>query len=97
MPICKQTLAQTTLAIAFVSLCGFPAAIYSQQNQTQDRAAEVIRINTELVQTEVMVFDRQGHFVEGLKPELFELMLNGIKQPVSFFEQVTANSQAEAA
>jgi hypothetical protein len=96
MPSRKQT-TQTLLAIALFSLCSFSSAIYSQQNQPKDRADEVIRINTELVQTEVIVFDRQGHFVEGLPPEQFELMLNGTRQPISFFDQVTAGSQSEAA
>jgi len=97
MKTCKLKQAQTLFAIAFFFLCSFPSAIYAQQNQPQDRADEVIRINTELVQTEVMVFDRQGHFVDGLRPEQFELLLNGTKQPISFFDQVTAGSQSEAA
>jgi len=29
-----------------------------------------------------MVLDRQGHFVDGLRPEQFELALNGTKQSV---------------
>lgn len=97
METCKLKPAQTLFAIVFFFLCSFPSAIYSQQNQPQDRADEVIRINTELVQTEVMVFDRQGHFVDGLRPEQFELLLNGTRQPISFFDQVTAGSQSEAA
>ncbi|MDQ2936703.1 MAG: hypothetical protein M3R67_04265, partial [Acidobacteriota bacterium] len=32
----------------------------------QDRS-DVLRVYTELVQTDVMVFDRQGKFVNGLK------------------------------
>ena len=97
MRICKPTPTQTLLALAFFCLCSFSSAIYSQQSQPQDRIDEVIRINTELVQTEVMVFDRQGHFVGGLRPEQFELVLSGTKQPISFFDQITAGSQAEAA
>lgn len=91
----QRNLLKSLLAILVCSLASFVPAIYSQQSdrQTQD----VIRINTELVQTEVMVFDRQGHFVDGLQPDQFELLLNGIKQPVSFFDKVTTGSQAEAA
>src|ERR1700704_1926688 len=97
MSTCKRRLVQTLLAIL---LTNFASAIHSQQtdrSQTQDRPTDVIRTNIELVQTEVMVFDRRGHFVDGLKPEQFELTLGGMKQPVSFFERVTAGSQAEAA
>src|SRR6185436_3196315 len=74
-------------------------ATYAQQTNrpdSSDRIDEVIRINTSLVQTEVMVFDRKGRFVADLKPEQFELNLNGTKQPVSFFERVTAGSALEA-
>jgi VWFA-related protein len=75
------------------------AAIYAQQTNrpaSSERTDEVIRINTALVQTEIMVFDRKGRFVADLKPEQFELNLNGTKQPVSFFERVTAGSALEA-
>jgi VWFA-related protein len=97
MPTCKRRLVQILL---FILLANSAPAIHSQQtdrSQTQDRPTDVIRTNIELVQTEVMVFDRQGHFVDGLKPEQFQLTLGGTKQPVSFFERVTAGSQAEAA
>ncbi|PYS48608.1 MAG: hypothetical protein DMF68_12610 [Acidobacteria bacterium] len=58
---------------------------------------EVVRINTELVQTDVMVFDKDGHFIEGLKPEQFELRIDGKPMPISFFERVTAGSMNEDA
>jgi len=50
----------------------------------------VIRVNTELVQTDVMVFDKDGHFVEGLKPEQFLLKIDNKPQAISFFEQVSS-------
>ena len=53
---------------------------------------DVIRINTELVQTDVMVFDKKGHFVDGLQREQFELNVEGKPQPISSFEQVRAGS-----
>src|SRR6185436_12652276 len=52
--------------------------------------ADVIRVNTDLVQTDVMVFDKDGHFVDGLKADQFELKVNGKPTPVSFFERVTS-------
>lgn len=57
----------------------------------------MLRINTELVQTDVMVFDKQGRFVEGLQPEQFELQVNGKRMPISFFERVTSGSENEQA
>jgi VWFA-related protein len=58
-----------------------------QQNQ-----GDVIRVNTELVQTDVMVFDKQGRFVDGLKPQQFALKVDNKPQTISFFEQVTSGS-----
>jgi VWFA-related protein len=59
-------------------------------------ADDVLRINTELVQTDVMVFDKKGQFVGGLAREQFELTVDGKSQPLSFFEQVRAGSSKEA-
>jgi len=44
-----------------------------------------------------MVFNRQGRFVDGLKPEQFELRVDGKPMQVSFFERVTAGSVNEEA
>jgi hypothetical protein len=47
--------------------------VWSQQGHTQtpppkgQDQPDVLRVYTELVQTDVMVFDRQGNFVNGLK------------------------------
>jgi VWFA-related protein len=58
---------------------------------------EVVRISTELVQTDVMVFDGSGKFVDGLKPEQFELRIDGKPQQVVFFERVKAGTVNEDA
>ncbi len=57
---------------------------------------DVIRINTELVQTDVMVFDNHGKFVNGLQKEQFELLVDGKPQPISFFESVVTGGRNEA-
>ena len=56
---------------------------------------DILRVTTELVQTDVMVFDRQGHFVKDLKREDFELKIDGKPRTVEFFERVTAGSRSE--
>ncbi len=58
---------------------------------------DVVRVTTTLVQTDVGVFDKQGKFVEGLKPEQFQLKVNGQSVPISFFELVTTGSAEEKA
>src|SRR5258705_6480648 len=68
----------------------------TRQNPTPiEQAEDVVRINTELVQTDVMVFDKQGRFVNGLLAKDFELRIDGKSQPISFFELVTTGSANE--
>ena len=55
------------------------------QSPPQD---DVIRVNTELVQTDVTVFDKKGRFVDGLTASDFELVIDGKPQDISFFERV---------
>src|ERR1043166_6800828 len=66
------------------------------QTSTQQSADEVLRINTELVQTDMMVFDRHGRFVHDLKPEQFVLSVNGEPKKISSFEQFAAGTKSEA-
>jgi VWFA-related protein len=63
----------------------------------QEQPEDVLRINSELVQTDVTVFDKGGRLIEGLSPEEFELTLDGKPQPISFFERVRTGSAQEAA
>jgi VWFA-related protein len=56
---------------------------------------EVIRTNTELVQTAITVLDKKGHFVEGLQRDQFQLVVDGKPRPVAFFERVAAGSPRE--
>lgn len=81
------------LILVTVGFCVTGAAGQSAQNPKDD----VLRINTELVQSDVMVFDRHGEFVEGLKPEQFVLTLNGEARKISIFERVISGSSSEAA
>src|SRR5215510_15308590 len=56
---------------------------------------EVVRTNTELVQTAVTVLDQKGNFVDGLQREQFELVVDGRARPVAFFERIAAGSARE--
>ncbi len=57
----------------------------------------MVSVSSRLVQTDVMVFDRDGKFVDGLKPEQFELKVDGRAQSVLFFERVEAGTVNEDA
>ncbi len=62
------------------------------EKQQQDQATDVVRVSTELVQTDVMVFDKKGLFVDGLRPEQFALKVDNKPQPIAFFERVSSGS-----
>ncbi|HET9479095.1 MAG TPA: VWA domain-containing protein, partial [Pyrinomonadaceae bacterium] len=56
---------------------------------------EVVRINTDLVQTAVTVLDKKGNFVDGLQRDQFELIVDGKPRQIAFFERVAAGSTRE--
>src|SRR5437762_9296449 len=56
---------------------------------------DVVRVYTELVQTDVMVFDKQGKFVNGLTKDNFELRIDGKPREIQSFERITAGSDEE--
>lgn len=64
---------------------------------TPEQTDDVVKIFTELRQTDVMVFDAQGKFVDGLKREDFELRVDGKPAPITFFERVEAGGGNEEA
>src|SRR2546427_2667870 len=65
------------------------------QNPKPSEQVDVVRVYTDLVQTDNMVFDKEGRFVNGLKRENFELRIDGKPQPIEFFERVAAGSADE--
>lgn len=88
-------------AWAAVLLALSAVALAQQQGQRQPAAQqsdeEVVKIDSALMQAGVTVLDKQGRFVEGLKAEQFELLVDGKPQSVSFFQQVAAGSPEESA
>ncbi len=68
---------------------------FAQQQQPQEPADETIRITTELVQTGVVVLDKQGKFVDGLRQDQFVLKVDGQPVTPAFFEQVVAGTARE--
>lgn len=64
---------------------------------SQEPQDEVVRVSTELVQTDVTVVDKKGRFVDNLAADQFELIIDGKAQPISFFERVTSPPRRGAA
>lgn len=85
------------LVLAWLVLVLPPATGQTKpEKPNQQEQDDVIRVNTELVQTDVMVFDKKGHFVDGLKLEQFELKIDKKPQPIAFVERVASGSRGEA-
>ncbi len=64
--------------------------------ETGKSEREVIPVSA-TAQTDVIVLDRNGRFVEGIPKESFEVLLDGRPQPVTYFESVEAGSPVEEA
>src|SRR5712671_4817063 len=96
----RATKLRSTHHRAGVVLCALLfAPAMSAQTQPQKPAEEqgdVIRVNTELVQTDVMVFDKKGHFVDGLRRDQFALKVDNKPTSISFFERVTSAKESTA-
>ncbi len=72
--------------------------IQGQTVQRPQDQSEVVRVFTDLVQTDVTVFDKQGRFADGLRREDFELRIDGKVKPIEFFERIsvgTANEETQ--
>src|SRR5215207_1364263 len=82
----------SVLCALTLTLCVFGREAAARQEAGGAQAEEVVRVNAELVQTGVSVFDRRGRFVDGLKKEDFELRVDGRPVPVTFFENIVAGS-----
>ena len=88
--------ARPRLVLCAFFLTSFGAAAQTTQTPPPKSQEEVVRVYTELVQTDVMVFDKQGHFVDGLTKENFELRIDGKPRTIEAFEQITAGSNEES-
>jgi VWFA-related protein len=87
------------LALCTISI---PAVIFGQDRAPSAAAPgiqqdEVLRISTDLVQTDVLVLDKQGRTVSDIPRDQFVLLVDGQPQAIAFFESVEAGSAREAA
>ncbi|HKR60987.1 MAG TPA: VWA domain-containing protein, partial [Pyrinomonadaceae bacterium] len=92
----RQTL--ISLSLSSVLLISSWTVAFTQTPQTPPSAAqdEVLRISTDLVQTDLVVLDKKGKNVKDLTKDQFELLVDGQPQAISFFESVNAGSLKEA-
>ena len=99
MPRPPGRLLNSLLLACALAGCVPPHALGRQEPaRPRQEEEETVRIESELIQTGVTVFDKQGRFVEGLRQEDFELTGEGRPVPLSFFERsVPSSSPTNAA
>lgn len=78
---------------AIILAAGLPTGRFAQQatqnpQQTQTPGQDTVRINTQLVQVDAVVTDKKGRHVEDLTQEDFELLVDGKKQPLTYFKHI---------
>jgi len=81
--------------IVLTTLGGSALAQKPAQTKPAEPVDEVIRVSTDLAQTDVTVVDKKGHAITGLKPEQFEIRIDSGPQSLTFFEEVLAGSLEE--
>src|SRR5262245_54432914 len=82
------------ISLFLVMVWTFVPTAFAQQPTPSD---EVIRVNTELVQTDFTVMDRDGNFIDGLKRDQFALKVDGKLREITFFDRIAAGSRNEEA
>jgi hypothetical protein len=83
------------VAVLIFIVASRSAAQSSSQTKPTESAEDVIRVETNLAQTDVTVVDRKGHVVTGLKPNQFELRVDSKAQALSFVEEVITGGPRE--
>lgn len=89
---------RTQIVVAtFVLIFALLSTVNGQNTQApQTRATpedERLRITTNLVQVDVVVTDKDGNQVTDLRPEEFEVLEDGKRQPITNFSYVSAANQ----
>ncbi len=77
--------------LASFAFLAFVVCVCSSDIFAQADSDDKIIVNTDLIQTNVTVVDKNNRLVEGLKKEQFELRVDGKSVPIEFFNQVISN------
>ncbi|MDQ3667599.1 MAG: VWA domain-containing protein [Acidobacteriota bacterium] len=91
----QTSLIKTASVGVLICLLAFSLNARGQTEARPQEQSEVVRVFTDLIQTDVMVFDKQGRFADGLRREDFELRIDGKVKPIEFFERISVGSVNE--
>ena len=92
--VCLAALFGTVLLTLTVSSA---TRVFCQDKPPQQPADDVIRVNTELVQTDVTVLDKKGNFVGQLKPEQFQLIIDKKVREIASVDQISSDIRPSTA
>jgi len=92
----RSPLNKLLLPVCLIALSSGAQAQKTSQTKPSPSEDDVVRVKTELIQTDVSVVDRRGRFIEGLSPEQFQLRVDGKAQNLLFFDQVATGTANEA-
>jgi VWFA-related protein len=88
--------------LSFLLILCFSTFIFAQNDSNKSKSQEIpqedktIRIDTELIQLDVIVTDKNGKAVGNLKQEDFEIIEDGKKQAIEIFSFVRAQVRESA-
>lgn len=85
----------TRITLLSAVYCAIALPLLAQQQP--GRSDDVVKVNTELVQTDFTVVDKQGNFIDGLKNNQFVLKVEGKLREITFFDRIAAGSRSEEA
>jgi VWFA-related protein len=93
----KNRLIRSMLATLMISLAS-SVLTFAQNPRSANPSPtpdDVIRVETNLAQTDVLVVDKKGQVVTGLKPSEFELRVDQKLQPITSFDEMISGSSKE--
>ena len=77
----KHKVMKIIIALLFLMLLTLPNELHSQTAEPD----KIQKMNKTLVSVPVIVSDREGHYIPGLKKENFTVYQDGVKQNIAFF------------
>lgn len=82
----SRTAKKLLLIASLCFVCTFSSlGVYAQQTGQKTTAEDTLKIETTLVSVPVIVSDRQGRYISGLKAEDFTLYEDHVKRQIDFF------------
>src|SRR5438132_1295164 len=81
------------ILISIVSLITMATGQTQQRHPPEGAPEDIVRITTELVQTDVVVTDKNDQIIPDLKLEDFELYEKGKRQDIKFLEFVRTDAE----